>query len=69
MASGVVIAERTRFGGLVPGGSGGSAGTVQTSRGSVSAGLVVLAGGPQLAAVGALAGISIPAGGVRHTWR
>ena len=41
--------------------------TVQTSRGPVSAGLVVLAGGPQLAAVGALAGISIPAGGVRHT--
>ena len=70
VASGVVIAERTRFGGLVPrssDGSGGTAGTVQTSRGSVSAGLVVLAGGPQLAAVGALAGISIPAGGVRHT--
>jgi sarcosine oxidase subunit beta len=72
LASGVVIAERTRFDGLVPGSSdgalaGGSAGTVQTSRGSVSAGLVVLAGGPQLAAVGALAGISIPAGGVRHT--
>ena len=38
-----------------------------TSRGPVSAGLVVLAGGPQLAAVGALAGISVPAGGVRHT--
>jgi sarcosine oxidase, subunit beta len=76
VTSGVVIAERTRFGGLVPGSSadasartstGASAGTVQTSRGSVSAGLVVLAGGPQLAAVGALAGISIPAGGVRHT--
>ena len=67
VGSGVVIAERTRFCGLAPGGSGGSAGTVQTSRGPVSAGLVVLAGGPQLAAVGALAGISIPAGGVRHT--
>ena len=72
VASGVVIAERTRFGGLVPGAAAGasggvSAGMVQTSRGSVSAGLVVLAGGPQLAAVGALAGISIPAGGVRHT--
>src|ERR1700728_1523577 len=73
VASGVVIAERTRFTGLAPGasgapgGSGSSAGTVQTSRGSVSAGLVVLAGGPQQAAVGALAGISIPAGGVRHT--
>ena len=80
VASGVVIAERTRFTGLVPGAAAGasdgasagalagaSAGTVQTSRGSVSAGVVVLAGGPQLAAVGALAGISIPAGGVRHT--
>ena len=69
VGSGVRIAERTRFCGLVPGGSGAgtSAGTVQTSRGPVSAGLLVLAGGPQLAAVGALAGISIPAGGVRHT--
>ena len=62
--SGVVVAERTRFTGL----SAGAAGVdVQTSRGPVSAGVVVLAGGPQLAAVGALAGISIPAGGVRHT--
>ena len=62
--SGVVIAERTRFTGL----SAGAAGVdVQTSRGPVSAGVVVLAGGPQLAAVGALAGIAIPAGGVRHT--
>ncbi|HXO24922.1 MAG TPA: FAD-binding oxidoreductase [Streptosporangiaceae bacterium] len=68
VGAGVVVAERTRFTGLVPGASGVSgAGTVQTSRGPVSAGLVVLAGGPQLAAVGALAGISIPAGGVRHT--
>src|SRR3984957_9268643 len=65
VGAGVVIAERTRFTGLAPGASG--AGTVQTSRGPVSAGVVVLAGGPQLAAVGALAGISIPAGGVRHT--
>jgi sarcosine oxidase subunit beta len=63
VSSGVVIAERTRFGGL----SSGASGTVvQTSRGPVSAGLVVLAAGPQLAKVGALAGISIPAGGVRH---
>jgi sarcosine oxidase subunit beta len=70
VSAGVVIAERTRFGGLAsPGGDGGggSAGTVLTSRGPVSAGLVVLAGGPQLAAVGALAGVSVPAGGVRHT--
>ena len=62
--SGVVIAERTRFGGLSSGASGSA--VVRTSRGSVSAGVVVLAGGPQLATVGALAGISIPAGGVRH---
>ena len=68
VSSGVLVAERTRFCGLDPAGAaGGSAGTVLTSRGSVSAGLVVLAGGPQLAAVGALAGISVPAGGVRHT--
>jgi sarcosine oxidase subunit beta len=60
ISAGVVVAERTRFCGLSPGGG------VQTSRGPVSAGLVVLAGGPQLAAVGAAAGISIPAGGVRH---
>jgi glycine/D-amino acid oxidase-like deaminating enzyme len=62
--SGVAIAERTRFTGLSAAAAGGD---VQTSRGPVSAGVVVLAGGPQLAAVGALAGISIPAGGVRHT--
>ena len=62
VASGVSIAERTRFTGL----SGLSGLTVRTSFGSVSAGLVVLAGGPQLAAVGELAGVKVPAGGVRH---
>jgi sarcosine oxidase subunit beta len=61
VASGVTVAERTRFTGLSPDGR-----TVRTSRGAVEAGRVVLAGGPQLAAVGALAGITIPAGGVRH---
>jgi sarcosine oxidase, subunit beta len=66
VASGVIIAERTRFAGLSAGGSPGAAQTVRTSRGTVSAGLVVLAAGPQLAAVGRLAGIAIPAGGVRH---
>jgi sarcosine oxidase, subunit beta len=60
VSAGVIVAERTRFCGLSPGGG------VRTSRGPVSAGLVVLAGGPQLAAVGALAGIPVPAGGVRH---
>jgi sarcosine oxidase subunit beta len=66
VGSGVVVAERTRFCGLSSGPSSTSGVDVQTSRGTVSAGVVVLAGGPQLASVGALAGISIPAGGVRH---
>ena len=61
VASGVVIAELTRFTGLSPNGR-----TVRTSRGDITAGTVILAGGPQLAAVGALAGITVPAGGVRH---
>jgi sarcosine oxidase, subunit beta len=61
IASGVTVAEQTRFTGLSPDGR-----TVRTSRGAVEAGRVILAGGPQLAAVGALAGLAIPAGGVRH---
>ncbi len=61
VASGVTVAERTRFTGLSADG-----GTVRTARGDIDAGRVILAGGPQLAAVGALAGIAIPAGGVRH---
>jgi sarcosine oxidase, subunit beta len=59
IGSGVHVAERTAFTGLE--------GTdVLTSRGTISAGLVILTGGPKLAAVGALAGIRIPAGGARH---
>jgi glycine/D-amino acid oxidase-like deaminating enzyme len=59
VGAGVHIAERTAFTGL--------AGTdVVTPRGTISAGLVILTGGPKLAAVGELAGIRIPAGGVRH---
>jgi sarcosine oxidase, subunit beta len=61
IASGVTVAEQTRFTGLSADGR-----TVRTSRGAVEAGRVILAGGPQLAAVGALAGLAIPAGGVRH---
>ena len=61
VAAGVTVAERTRFTGLSPDGR-----TVRTSRGDIAAGAVILAGGPQLAAVGALAGLTIPAGGVRH---
>jgi sarcosine oxidase, subunit beta len=56
---GVHVAERTAFTGL-------DDSNVVTSRGTISAGLVILTGGPKLAAVGALAGIRIPAGGVRH---
>jgi sarcosine oxidase, subunit beta len=59
--SGVFVAELTRFTGLSADGR-----TVRTSRGDIAAGAVVLAGGPQLATLGALAGIPIPAGGVRH---
>ncbi len=55
--SGVTVAERTRFTGLSPDGR-----TVRTSRGAVAAGRVILAGGPQLAAVGALAGLADPGG-------
>jgi sarcosine oxidase subunit beta len=57
--SGVEIREHVAFLGL-------AGNTVETSQGSVSAGLVVLTGGPKLAQVGRLAGLRIPAGGVRH---
>src|ERR1700727_3129030 len=43
VASGVTVAERTRFTGLWPDGR-----TVRPSRGPVEAGQVILAGGPQL---------------------
>ena len=59
VGSGVRIAERTAFTGL-------DGMNVVTSRGPIAAGLVILTGGPKLAAVGAVAGIRIPAGGVRH---
>jgi sarcosine oxidase subunit beta len=61
IAAGVTVAEHTRFTGLSADGR-----TVRTARGEIAAGVVILAGGPQLAAVGALAGLVIPAGGVRH---
>ena len=63
-ASGVQVAERTSFTGLEL--SGGTVTGVRTSRGPVATPLVVLTGGPELAAVGALAGVAIPAGAVRH---
>ena len=57
--SGVDVRERVAFLGLA-----GDA--VLTSQGPISAGLVVLTGGPKLAEVGRRAGLRIPAGGVRH---
>src|SRR5262249_60872714 len=62
--TGVVVAEHVTFRGLIRGGDQVTG--VQTSEGPVHAPLVVLTGGPKLAEVGALAGIRIPAGGVRH---
>jgi sarcosine oxidase, subunit beta len=62
--SGVVVREQVLFTGLqvtddiVTG--------VQTSAGPISAPLVVLTGGPELAQVASLAGVQVPAGGVRH---
>jgi sarcosine oxidase, subunit beta len=67
LRSGVEVEEQVAFCGLKPRGpaSGGTA-LVDTSKGPIDAGLVVLTGGPKLAAVGRLAGIRIPAGGARH---
>src|SRR5579859_1810910 len=64
LASGVTVAERVAFRGLLS--DGGRVRGVTTSDGTVHAPVVVLTGGPKLAEVGALAGIRIPAGGVRH---
>jgi sarcosine oxidase, subunit beta len=64
LSSGVTVAERVTFRGLLT--DGGQVRGVTTSDGEVHTPLVVLTGGPKLAQVGALAGIRIPAGGVRH---
>jgi sarcosine oxidase subunit beta len=63
-ASGVQVREGVAFTGLMT--SAGRVTGVQTTAGPVSAPLVVLTGGPELAEVGGLAGMRIPAGGVRH---
>jgi sarcosine oxidase, subunit beta len=62
--SGVEVAEHVAFTGLEL--DGDRVRGVTTSSGRISTGLVVLTGGPKLAGVGALAGVRIPAGGVRH---
>lgn len=62
--SGVEVAERTSFTGLLL--DADRVVGVQTSAGDITTNRVVLTGGPGLAAVGQSAGTQIPAGGVRH---
>jgi sarcosine oxidase, subunit beta len=62
--SGVQVRERVTFTGLTT--DGDTATGVQTSAGDISAPIVVLTGGPELAEVAGLAGVRVPAGGVRH---
>ncbi len=62
--AGVDIRERCRFTGLDA--SDGAVRGVETTAGTIDTERVVLTGGPQLGAVGALAGGRVPAGGTRH---
>lgn len=64
VAHGVDVRERCGFTGLRT--SGGRVVGVDTSDGPVDTDRVVLTGGPKLAAVGAIAGGRVPAGGARH---
>jgi glycine/D-amino acid oxidase-like deaminating enzyme len=61
--AGVHVAEHTCFQGLLR--RQGQL-EVQTSRGTVTTGRLVLTGGPSLASVGKLVGARVPSGGVRH---
>jgi sarcosine oxidase, subunit beta len=61
---GVEVRERVGFLGLRI--SSGKVTGVETTEGVIDTERVVLTGGPELAAVGRLGGISIPAGGARH---
>jgi sarcosine oxidase, subunit beta len=61
---GVEVREREACVGLTT--QGDTVTGVQTSAGEISTPLVVLTGGPELAQVAGLAGIRVPAGGVRH---
>jgi sarcosine oxidase, subunit beta len=62
--SGVEVREHTAFTGLLTWGSQVTG--AQTSLGQIASPLVVLTGGPELAEVAGLAGVRVPAGGVRH---
>jgi len=63
-SSGVDLRERVSFTALVA--HGDTVTGVQTTAGPISAPIVVLTGGPELAEVAGLAGVNVPAGGVRH---
>ncbi|HTR70704.1 MAG TPA: FAD-binding oxidoreductase [Mycobacteriales bacterium] len=62
--AGVDVREGVRFTGVRT--TGDRVTHVETSAGTIASDRVVLTGGPKLAAIGALAGIRIPVGGVRH---
>jgi sarcosine oxidase subunit beta len=62
--SGVQVRERVTFTGVTT--DGDAVTGVRTSAGLLSAPIVVLTGGPELAEVAALAGMRVPVGGVRH---
>jgi len=61
---GVDVREHCAFTGLRV--AGGRVTGVETSTGTIGSGAVVLTGGPDLAAIGELAGARIAAGGTRH---
>ena len=62
--SGVHVREHVTFTGIAA--EGDRVTGVQTSAGPIAAPIVVLTGGPELAEVGELAGVRVPAAGVRH---
>lgn len=69
--AGVDLRERTAFTGLrtepAAAGSGRRVVGVETTAGPIATERVILTGGPSLRAVGRIAGVTIPAGAVRHT--
>jgi sarcosine oxidase, subunit beta len=62
---GIALREQVACTGLELGSRGQVTG-VRTTAGTIATGQVVLTGGPELAEVGALAGLAIPVGGARH---
>ena len=65
--AGVDLREQTAFTGLRTTDDGSRVVGVETSKGVIETDRVLLTGGPSLRAVGALAGLRIPAGATRHT--